>query len=75
MDWDVKRDKILEFVEQTPEPHVNSGALSEALYSMSEMGLWPDEVDSVSHDQAIRIYKLVTAIMKNNNKFPDDLRM
>src|SRR5438445_29510 len=74
MDWDVKREKILEFVEQTPEPDVNNRALNEALYSMNEMSLWPDDAP-MSAVQAIRAYRLISSILQNDNKFPNELRM
>ncbi len=74
MDWDEKRDKILEFIEQTPEPPVDYRALDEALYSMNEMSSWPDDV-TVSKEQAMRAYRLIASILSNDNKFPSELRM
>ena len=49
------------------------GNLSEAVYTMSEMGLWEDSVDSVCEEQALLCWAIVEKLRVE--KFPDELRM
>lgn len=54
-------------------PEVQPGDLSEALYAISELGLWPDNVDSVSRLQALTCWQLVERLRKE--RLPDALKM
>jgi len=47
--------------------------LNELLYAMNELGLWPDNVDSVSMDQALDSWRAVESI--RGRKFPNELKM
>lgn len=46
--------------------------LDNALYTISELGMWYDEVDSISPEQAMMIYKVVDKVLKDG--FPEELR-
>ena len=70
---DDHRRKMMAFVASGDTPDVNGRKLSEALYTMGELGLFADDVDSVSIEHAIRIYKVISAVMLNG--FPDNLKM
>jgi len=69
--WDEHKEQVEAFFEQ-PDP-VLKGKLDEALYSMSELGLWLDDVDSMSVEQALRVWKVVEKL--RSTEFPPDLRM
>lgn len=47
--------------------------LSEALYAVSELGLWPDNVDSVSECQALTCWQLIERL--RTERLPDHLKM
>jgi hypothetical protein len=70
---DQHRRKMMAFVASGDTPDVDGRNLGNALYTMGELGLFADDVDSVSTEQAIRIYKLISAVMLNG--FPNDLKM
>lgn len=53
------------------EPEVAS--LPEALYAVSELGLWFDDVDSVSEDQCLKCWRIVETL--KNKEFPKKLWM
>jgi hypothetical protein len=66
-------DRLLSFIGEhspalTPEKRRE---LSEVLYTVSELGLWPDSVSSVSEDQALLVYQVVLAIKSKD--LPDEL--
>jgi len=48
------------------------GNLGNGLYAVSERGLWPDDVDSVSEEQALLCWRLVEKLRCAD--FPDELR-
>ena len=52
---------------------VNPADLNEALHSISELGLWPDGVDSVSETQAFTCWQLIERLRKE--RLPDVLKM
>lgn len=68
-----RRSQLEKFIDGAPEVPGDRSNLGSALYSMSELGLWPDEVDSVSVEQACLIWKLVQQVAANG--FPKELRM
>ena len=70
---DDKRKKLNQFIDRGPEVSGDQSALDAALYSMSELGLWPDAVDSVSTQQACLIWRLIQQIALEG--FPKELRM
>jgi hypothetical protein len=47
--------------------------LNEALYAISELGLWPDDVDSVSEAQAFTCWQLIERLRVE--RLPDNLKM
>jgi hypothetical protein len=65
-------DRLLSFIGDppalTPEKRRE---LSEILYTVSELGLWPDSVSSISEAQALLVYQVVLAIKSKN--LSDDL--
>lgn len=79
-DEDVRADdhrrKMIAFIDtNVPAPSdVPKGDLSRALYTMSERHMWPDDIDSISIEQAILVWRLVEAVKKSGG-FPADLRM
>ena len=52
---------------------VEIGALDDATYAFSEAGLWCDEVDSVSPDQAIQCWRIIERL-RAAGSFPKRLR-
>lgn len=66
-------DACLEYLGDSQAKKVNDRDLSEALYTFSELNIFPDAVDSVSIEQAIMIWQLVEQVRKNG--FPEELRM
>jgi hypothetical protein len=55
-------------------PEVVPIALGRALYAASELGLWPDDVNDVSADQAVMCWRLIERI-RASGEFPEGLRM
>jgi hypothetical protein len=55
------------------EPVSVRHSLRDAVYTMSELHLWPDSVDSLSVDQVMMCWHLVEVVRKRS--FPDELRM
>jgi hypothetical protein len=74
MDRGEKGDAIVAQLVAHGVPEHVPPMLSEALYTLSESGRWPDHVDSVSEEQAIRCWQLVEWL-RSLAKFPADLRM
>lgn len=69
-----KGAEIVARLSDTRVPPNVSPMLAEALYTLSETGEWPDNVDRVSPDQAILCWKLVEWL-KTLEYFPTNLRM
>jgi hypothetical protein len=69
-DSDDKRRALQQFLGELPSP---PPPLEEALYALSELGLWPDAVDSVSARQAMMCWALVERVMRSG--FPKELRL
>ncbi len=66
--------EIKQFINAVEVPKSISGAdLVEALYTMDELGLWPDGNTSVSSAQALICWQLVERLRGVN--FPQKLRM
>lgn len=72
-DREAHREAVEDWANSAGRPHVGAKVLGEALYSMSELHLWPDEVDSVSREQALRCWQVVEACRRGG--FPRVLRM
>ena len=71
MEFDEKRKLLREFVDfTTPEL---KGNLASALYSMNELRLWPDYIDSVSEEQAILCWAIIEKL--RIQEFPAELQM
>jgi hypothetical protein len=64
---------IREFFASEAAPDVQLKQLSEALYAISERSGWKDEVDSVSVEQALYLWRVVEKVRKHG--FPKALRM
>jgi inhibitor of KinA sporulation pathway (predicted exonuclease) len=73
MEREQHRNKLREFIGKA-SPGISHRALDDALYAASELGLWPDDVDSVSEIQAITCWRLIERL-RSEQEFPDDLRM
>jgi hypothetical protein len=71
MDTDERREQVADFFNISDPDLV--GELGEALYSMSELGMWPDSIDSVSVTQAMLCWKVVEKMRRET--FPDALKM
>jgi hypothetical protein len=75
---DVREDRcahkraVMEWASGVGDPGDTPG-IGEALYSMSELDLWPDYVDGVSLEQALKCWQVVEACRRTG--FPDSLRM
>jgi hypothetical protein len=68
-----QEEQLREFIGTDPPILNNIADLSEALYSISELGMWPDAVDSVSPEQAILCWRLIERL--SSDRLPDELRM
>lgn len=68
---DVKK-QVQEFFE-SPDPTLMRNDLHQAAFTMSELGLWSDYVDSVSAQQIIQCWKIVEKL--RTTKFPRTLWM
>jgi hypothetical protein len=65
-----QKEKIEEYFErETPILH----DLREALYAVSELNLWPDDVNSVSAQQALLCWKIIEKVKASG--FPDELKI
>lgn len=73
MTRDEKRTAMLEFLDLSPPILNNQNDLSEALFTMDELGIWPDSVDSVSREQCIFCWTLVSRLL--SDKLPEELKM
>lgn len=71
MNGDEHREQATSFFEMA-DPNL-VGDISEALYTMSELGMWPDSIDSVSVAQAMLCWKVVEKMRRE--AFPDALKM
>lgn len=74
MNSEEKSKRMMDFIGDHLPPLGPTPGLSAALYTMSELGLWPDDVDSVSEKQALTIYRVVLAVALADG-FPEELRM
>lgn len=70
---DEKASKLRLFLAGNPTPRWSGNELAEALYSISELSMWPDSIDSVSEEQALMCWQLVERL--RTQKLPDELRM
>jgi len=76
MEREEHREKLKKHFSNTPDDDtygLDIGSLQEALHSMNELGLWPDNVDSVSEIQAMLRWRIVEKVKFSG--FPDKLRM
>jgi hypothetical protein len=53
--------------------NLEGGSLAEALYTLSECGLWPDNIDSISTEQAIMCWMVIEKLRVSD--FPENLWM
>ena len=70
------RENIQEYFQDAFEFGSYDGDLhniNNAVYTISELGLWWDEIDSMSPEQAMMVYKIVDKIIKDG--FPEKLRI
>lgn len=75
MSTDEKRQALEAWigVKGVPTAFAEAKDLAEALHSASELRLWPDNVDSVSPEQAMTCWQLVERL--RTERLPDYLRM
>ncbi len=73
MDRDLKASKMRLFAARSSGIRLSGNDLSEALYTMSELSLWPDDVDSVSEAQALACWRLVETL--RHEQLPEELKM
>ena len=72
--WEDHKKQMMEFVNGgSGLPEIPSKALDDALYTMNELGLWPDDV-TVSEEQALMVWRVVQRIAVTGS-FPGGLRM
>jgi hypothetical protein len=83
MDRDAHRQAVLKWIGGEPpacrvgEPldgRAQWADLTRALYAVSELGLWPDSVDSLSVDQAVMCWRIVERL-RATGEFPRELAM
>lgn len=72
MNKESHRELLLTFLGKMDCP-VDKKQLGDALYSFSERGLWPDNVDSVSIEQTVMCWALIEKL--KIAPFPKELRM
>lgn len=76
MEWDIHEKKLLDYLAdieiEFPGPIMKPG-LENALYSLSEHGIWPDSIDSVSAEQAVLCWRIIEKLKKK--QFPSELCM
>jgi len=65
---------FLATVKRLPPSGEALNGLGELLYTMNELGMWPDCVDSVGVDQAIQCWKVVEAVIRRGG-VPENLKM
>jgi hypothetical protein len=66
------KDWIIE-VDSAESPEIDSRKLNEALYAIEYAWAWPDQVDNVSEEQAVLIWKIIERVRKEG--YPDELRV
>lgn len=64
---------LMNFFKADPPMLTETTDLSEALYTISELRLWPDQVDTVSCEQALLCWKIIEKL--RTAEFPDSLRI
>jgi hypothetical protein len=70
------RSDIKQWIIETDSskpPEIDSRQLNEALYAFEYAWAWPDQVDNVSEEQAILIWKIIERVRKEG--YPDELRV
>lgn len=55
------------------KPQVNRNDLANVLYMTGELGMWPDDVDRVSEEQAIMCWRIIEKCRVQ--AFPKDMRL
>lgn len=71
MDYEKHQQQVTRFFEGNNPELI--GNLNEALYSLSELDLFEDDIDSVSEEQAFLMWRVIEKLRQQ--PFPDDLRM
>lgn len=72
--YEKKMKELIEKFFESPQPKlINDNDLSEALYSISELGLWPDGDDSMSIEQASFVWQIVETLREK--RLPNECRM
>lgn len=74
MTRDEHKKSVQDYIDKVQVPNINEFSLGELLYTMSELRLFPDGVDSVSIEQALLCWQIVQQNI-HNTPFPDELRM
>lgn len=73
-EWENRREEILTYIETNGPnyPQDDDRALSEALYTMNEMSLWPDDL-RIDSEVAIMVWKVVDMVAQHG--WPSNYRM
>ena len=66
------KDKLASFLVGKPAD-LNEKDLENLLYFVSEQYLWMDDIDSMSPEQAIMVWRVVESL--RGRKLPDKLRL
>lgn len=77
MERDEHREKAEAFIADTENSYPDGsikGALRQALYTFSELGLWKMDIDIKATEEAIRVWAVVEAV-RRAGAFPEELRM
>jgi hypothetical protein len=77
MEWEEHREKAVAFVADAENSYPKDDldrALSNALYTFSELGLWKMDIDIKGTEEAIRVWAVVEAV-RRAGEFPSNLTM
>lgn len=72
--WEEHEEQAEEWVTEVEENYNGDDyALSEALYTFSELGLWKMDIEIKEVEEAIRVWAVVEKVRRDG--FPEELRM
>jgi hypothetical protein len=76
LDTDVMKEELRQALESVPLPiDLEGSELNHAAYTVSELRISPDHIDSVSPEQVALCYRVVKYLELNGGKWPDKFRM
>ena len=71
MDTETHKKQVISFFDGVNPPIIPD--LNKAIYTLSELRLWPDDVDAISKDQVLMCWKVVEILKAK--RFPENLKM